>query len=55
MSSASTTRCSPIFADVLAHAADSGADCVITVDAANIITLKGVHEAELASANFIFT
>jgi hypothetical protein len=45
------------FADLdtlLAHAAEMGSDTVITVDAANTITLKNVSLAQLAQADFIF-
>jgi hypothetical protein len=45
------------FADLdtlLAHAAEVGSDTVITVDAANTITLKNVSLAQLAQADLIF-
>jgi len=42
------------FADLLSHTADAGANTVITVDAANSITLLGVHKADLDISDFLF-
>lgn len=42
------------FADLKAHAAQTGADVTITLDAAHVIVLKGVALSSLSSGDFLF-
>jgi hypothetical protein len=43
------------FADVMSHAAQVGHDVVITVDAADKLTLQNVNLGSLHASDFLFT